>query len=351
VFSVQTNVAPRSAWSEQALVKHALLKTGAAGPYAIDLMDGDQVFRSRHGIQTLRSAAAEATTLLNPFEPINGEILDMMNGDATQQLRFTSLINFTRGRRLCCTIYPMVSLRERWSRGFVTLNLNPTDIIPDGSRSWEGIWSLPERWGGIVQFVSGIFTGEDRLFMICWNPVTKRKTLVEMTLDEGADEFDDGTTSRISCQLWTRAISYKDFFRETQFVSGTVMLKDVQGTVDVGVWYRVNGEGEWKFWRKQRFEVQSSDCATLQGFGGRDVDFPLGQFPEERQFRYVQFMVRWRGVASVETLEVVYNNPRQPDHMEVEQKTVSNLGCGTLAFCGYSDFEYSQPDRWEEQTW
>lgn len=352
VFSVQTNVSPRSAWAEQSLVKHALLKTGAAGPYAIDLVDGDQVFRSRHGIQTLRSAAAEATSLFNPFEPINGEILDMMNGDAPQQIRFTSIVNFTRGHRLYCTIYPMVDLRARWSRGFVSLNLNPTDVIPDGSRSWEGILTVPEQWGAPVQFVGGIFTGEDRLFMLCWNNALRRKTLVEVTLEEGDDELVDGGSSRISCQVWSRGIAHSDFFKLSQFVSGRLLVKDAKGEVDVGVWYRVNGHGEWRYWRMEKYHVQPTDCRTLQGYGGRDITFNLGEFPANNEtFRYVQFMVRWRGLATIEALEISVGNPREPDNMEVPQDGATDLGKGTLAFCGYDDFEYSGAERWEEQDY
>ena len=106
-FSVQTNVYPRSSWADQALTKHALLKTGAAGPYAVDSRDPDMVFRSRHGIQTLRSAAATASRMGGQFAPLSNPVATFMQADHEPFLRFTSLIDWTRGGRLFCPWTPM----------------------------------------------------------------------------------------------------------------------------------------------------------------------------------------------------------------------------------------------------
>lgn len=347
VFTVQTNL-PRDQWATQAITRHALLKTGAVGPYALDLMDGDQVFRSRHGIQTLRSAAAETSTPLNPFAPLNGEIEDMMAGDAPQFLRFTSLVNFTHARRLFCTVYPMVSLRHRWSKGFVVLNENPTDVVPDGSRSWEGMWILPPQWGGVVQFIEGIFTAEERTFAICWEPVDGRKTLIEITTAEGDDEFADGTKSRISSQLWSRAISAGDLFKSKNFTTGRLLLKDVKGQLDYGVWFRGDGEGQWREWRLGRLCVTDSDYDTLVNNGGRDFAVPLGEVPQSdaQIYRYFQIMVRWRGIASIEAVEVQAGAQKTDDGMA--PPPCSDCQDGKLSLSGYSDFEYSSSTRWED---
>lgn len=351
VFSLITNL-PRNQWSTQALTKHVLLKTGAVGPYALDLMDGDQVFRSRHGIQTIRSAAAEATTLLNTFAPINGEIADMFYGDHPAYLRFTALANATAQRRLYCTVYPMLNLRYRWSKGFVALNLNPTDVVPDGSRSWEGIYTLPPQWGGVVQFVNGIFAGEERTFIIAWSERLQRKTLVEITMLEGDDEMEDGTPERISCQVWTKAISTPDLFSYTNVATGRLFLKNVQGELDWGVWYRADGEGEWRPWRTGKHCVQAINCSTLTGCGGADVQLPLGQFPApDRKVRYIQLMVRWKGIATVESVLLEMQGNKKNDNLEELPSNPTDCRPGELALCNYSDFEYSDPvNRWEATT-
>lgn len=349
VFSVNINI-PRNQWSTSAISRHMLLKTGATGPYALDLMDGDQVFRSRHGVQTLRSAAAETNTPLNPLAPISGEVADMFNGDPPQYLRFTSLSHVPSFRRLFCTVYPMLALRARWSRGFVVLNTNPTDVIPDGMRSWEGIWSLPPEWGGVVQFVAGIFAGVERVFMLCWNQTEQRKTLVEMTQLEGDDELADGSRSRISCQAWTRAIEARDVFDPKHVSTGALFLKDVKGTLDYGVWFRGDGQGEWMLWRGGQLNVDDVKENTLQGKGGRDFRVPLGEIPcPEREYRYVQLMVRWRGVATVETIEVKMDKPKAKD--DLEPVPGYEPQDGTLALCNYSDFEYSSLTRWEDSIY
>lgn len=345
VFSVQTNI-PRDQWSTSAITRHMLLKTGAVGPYALDLMDGDQVFRSRHGIQTLRSAAAETNNVLNPLAPISGPVEDMFAGDAPQYLRFTSLVNVPTFRRLFCTVYPMVALRNRWSRGFISLNSNPTDVIPtDGMRSWEGIWTLPPAWGGIVQFIAGIFAGEERVFALCWNQETGTKTLIEVTQMEGDDELADGTRSRISCQLWSRAINSGDIFKESEFTEGVLFLKDVKGTLDFGVWYRANGEGNWKYWTKGQVTVDDV-AEPLEGKGGRDFRVPIGGVPQQvSESRHFQVMIRWRGIASVETFEIQAGPPRPNDSTDVRPSCL--VQDGTLAMT-YSDFEYTSSTRWEE---
>ena len=344
VFSVQLNI-PRDQWSTSALSRHMLLKTGATGPYALDMMDGDQVFRSRHGIQTLRSAAAEANYTLNPLAPISGEVSDVLAGDPTQYLRFTSLVNVPSIRRLLCTVYPMVALRRRWSKGAVVLNTNPTDVVPSGSNAWEGVWTLPEAWGGIIQFVVGMFAGVERIFALCWNDTTQRKTLIEFTQVEGDDELDDGSRSRISCQLWTRAVSTGRIFSKTHFTSGVLFLKDVKGILDYGVWYRVNGQGEWCLWKQGSVTVVTGDEDTLTGYGGRDLEVPLGDLDSQHaENRYIQFMVRWRGIASVETLDIRMSRPSQAEAIE---NYLQPRYAGKLALSDYSDFEYSSPTRWE----
>ncbi len=349
VFTTQTNL-PRDEWATSAITRHALLKTGAVGPYALDLMDGDQVFRSRHGIQTLRSAAAETNTPLNPFAPLNAEVEDMMAGDAPQFLRFTSLVNFTRARRLFCTVYPMVALRHRWSKGFVVLNENPTDVVPDGSRSWEGMWTLPPQWGGVVQFVTGIFTSEERTFALCWEPTSKRKTLIEITTVEGDDELIDGSRVRIAGQLWSRAITAGDLFKSKNFVSGRLLLKDVRGVFDYGVWFRGDGEGEWRQWRIGKVCVIDNDCTTLTGKGGRDFAVPLGEVPQSdaQVYRYFQVMVRWRGIGSIESVEVQAGSQKNEDGLALPP--CEECQDGKLAICAYSDFEYTSATRWEDAT-
>jgi hypothetical protein len=349
VFSVNLNI-PRDQWGTSAISRHMLLKTGAVGPYALDLIDGDQVFRSRHGIQTLRSAAAETNSPLNPLSPISGEVADMLAADPPQFLRFTSLSNVPTFRRLFCSVYPVVALRRRWSKGFVVLNTNPTDVTPDAMRAWEGIWTLPHQWGGLVQFVTGIFAGVERVFALCWEPVEGRKTLIELTQMEGDDEIGDGTRSRISCQLWTRGIATRDLFAYKQASTGALLLKDVKGTLDYGVWYRGDGDGEWTKWRTGQVTVNDVNDSTLRGAGGRDFRVPLGDVPcPEREYRYIQFMVRWRGLATIESLNVKLNPAKEAD--DTGPVPTVEPQDGTLALCDYSDFEYTSTTRWEDSIY
>ena len=99
VFSLNINVAPRAEWETQSLVRHFLLDTGAAGPYALDIYDGDQIFRSKYGVQTLRSASAESQLIGDPYKPISDQIKDILDTDYEPWLKFASLKKWNKARK------------------------------------------------------------------------------------------------------------------------------------------------------------------------------------------------------------------------------------------------------------
>ncbi len=153
VFSINLNVFPRTSWVETPLVKHVLLETGARGPYAIALYDGDQFFRSRHGLQSLRSARGESQLLGNPLNPISEEVEVFMNRDYESFVRFTSVSEWAVQRRLFVTVDPWIRGRFRGSRGIVSLNFAPI-ASAETQRSWEGLLTFPEEIESPIQMVN-----------------------------------------------------------------------------------------------------------------------------------------------------------------------------------------------------
>ena len=341
-FSVQTNVYPRSSWADQALTKHALLKTGAAGPYAVDSRDPDMVFRSRHGIQTLRSAAATASRMGGQFAPLSNPVATFMQADHEPFLRFTSLIDWTRGGRLFCTVDPHVRGRYRWNRGFIVLNWTPTGdeaSEPDGLQSWEGLWTMPPAFGYPVQFVNGIFAGEDRTFVICWNPDQGRKHLVEITTEEGDDVGADGQHYPIACALWTRQSS-RDLFAEHSVSTAKIALAGVRGNIRIGLWWRDRGQEAWNCWRIAERTAQDTESPFFRGTPTPAV-IPMGR-GDVSGLRSIQWLVRWKGVASLEAIRFHRSPAKDTDDSRVECS-------GTLspqAPMGYSDYEYPEGFNW-----
>ncbi len=342
-FSVQTNVYPRSSWADQALTKHALLKTGAAGPYAVDSRDPDMVFRSRHGIQTLRSAAATAARSGGQFAPISNPVATFMRADHEPFLRFTSLADWTRGGRLFCTVDPLVRGRYRWSRGLVVLNWTPTGdeaAEPDGLQAWEGLWTMPPAFGYPIQLVNGIFAGEDRMFCLCWNPEQGRKHLIEITTEEGDDVAADGTHYPISCQLWTRQSS-RSLQGQQDVQSCQVTLADVTGDVRVGLWWRDRGRAPWNCWRVADRKMQQPADVFAAG-QPMPLVVPMGT-GSARGVRSIQWLVRWRGVATLESVLFERGSLSNPD-------LTRGVSCDEVIQSetpmDYSDYEYSEGSTW-----
>lgn len=348
MFSVNTNVAPRSDWDKLALTRHALLRTAAAGPYAVDQVDGDLFFRSRYGIQSFRSASAESGALGNPYAPISEEVKTFMAGDREADLRYASVASWYPQRRLLCTVYPVLRHRHRWHRGFIVANFNPRGSTVTGERAWEGLWTLPPRLGGVVQFVEGVFVGRERLFAITWNPVDRKMRLCEVDPELEEDRLADGTRVRISSQLQTRAVDAETIFRNKKYSDGRLYLKDCRGKIDVGVWFRDAAGGEWKKWRHSRLDVSTFDGNTMAGRGGRNLIVALGAFPAaDREVRRLQFLIRVVGRASIEAIKPRAGKLESEDDLEINCKEA--VLAGTAIPSGYNDYEYTESPRWEDQ--
>lgn len=354
VFSADINRAPRSSWSETPLTRHVLLQTGATGPYALVLVDGDQIFRSRHGVQTLRSAAAESTRLGNPLHPISEPVADWLLADHLPFLRFCSMVKSAIKRRLYCTTGLWVEGAYRGGRGVVALNFAS---IPNESRpAWEGLHVMPPEAGSVVQMINGIFNGNDRTFAFCTRKNDDGEyvnTVTEFT-DETDDILEDGSRKKISAQLISgESYGESSPFTQKQFGNGSLFLKGVKGSLKWGVWCRESQNGRWVFWRGGTADpvIKNTDDRRLQRMAvaaPRDVTLPLGEVPEPvRTGRKMQLMLRVLGHCQVEGLKVGYRVIDQEEAKSESGQDITETAQQTAD--EYSDYEYlDEVNRWEE---
>jgi hypothetical protein len=349
IFSIDLNVFPRSSWGSTPMVKHALLDCGAVGPYAIGIQDGDQIFRSRKGIQTLRSSAAESTLEGNPNQSISHEIETWLSGDYPRWLRFASLALWDTGRRFLCTTGPIVQGRYRWHRGCVVRNVDPKETELNTKPAWEGLWTLPPEIGGIVQFVSGIFDGDERLFAWC-RASDGRNRLVEFTNYLAEDVLEDGTRRPIRSQAITRQIDGGLWYQERQFESARLYLRNITTPIKWGVWVRGARNPEWTPLQTGTVDFKTPDLCDLTSGTPRALPIPLGRIPEKcysdgdsgkmNETSGVQFLVRWEGQCTLEGVRVVVgdkdltNDDIAASRFKVE---FANPGVGD-----YDDFEFNK---------
>jgi len=344
IFSIDLNVFPRSAWANSPMVKHALLACGAVGPFAVGISDGDQIFRSRKGIQRLRSAAAEDVEG-NPNQSISHEVDTWLKGDYPRWLRFASLALWDTNRRFLCTTAPIVQGRYRWHRGAVVRNVDPKETEAGTKAAWEGLWTLPPEIGGIVQFVSGIFSGEERLFAWCRGS-DGRNRLVEFTDYLEADMLDDGTMRPIRSQAITRMIDSGQWWKEREFTKCRLYLKNISGAIRWGVWVRSNRNPEWLPMKAGSVDFAPSDDLTRSE--PRSLPIPIGDIPDKcypdgdpgkvSETSGVQFLVRWEGPCTLEGIRVEIGND---DRMEDDVKCSGRVVFAKPGPAEYDDYEYA----------
>lgn len=348
VFSLNVNVAPRSSWSNAPeMVKHALLDAGATGPYAVTLWDGDQMYRTRHGITTLRSAAANASVEGNPEWTMSEPVQTFFQSDVVEWLRFCSVATWTTAKRFLCTIDPCVDGRFRWHRGLVVRNFAPVPAGRGGA-CWEGLWTLPPEAAGVIQMVRGLYPRERLVAFVRGNDGENR--LVEFTDDLLDDVLEDGTRERIRCQIISRAMDFSQPFRDKEFLTGTLFLKNVRGKLDWGVWVRIDGNREWVFWRAGTIDAgETADDSGLVQAQPYSEAIALGNIPSEcttnfKTSRTLQFLIRWKGHAQIETLRLLADAERTKE--EALDLSKFSIVSSREMPGDYDDFEYSNENDW-----
>lgn len=349
IFSIDFNVFPRTVWSQSPMVKHALLDCGAVGPYALAIHDGDQIFRTRKGIQTLRSAAAESQLEGNPNQPISNEVDTWLQGDYPRWLRFASLELWDIGRRFFCTTGPIVKGRFRWHRGLVVRNVDPKETEKATPAAWEGLWTLPPEIGGVIQMVSGIFDGEERIFAWCRGE-DGRNRLIEFTDYLLADVLPDGSNRQIRSQAITRLIDVGQWYKERQWLTSKMYLRNVRGLVRFAVWVRNSKTPRWTIYRCGSVDVPQ-DCACLCENAPRSLPIPLGKIPEicptddeqggkVDEGNGIQFLIRWEGRCQIQGLRVFHTTDDMGNDDVVDSKL--NVKFSNIAATDYDDFEYAK---------
>lgn len=346
VFSIDLNVFPRTKWSDTPMVKTALIGGGACGPYAICTFDGDQMFRSKSGVKTLRSAAAEPQSAGNPRRPISLPVGTFFKSDSQEYLQFASVCSWESESTAYVTCYPIVSGSHRWHRGAVAINFLPS---PSSAMkpAWEGLVTLPPSISGIIQLISGDFSGTDRMLAICRGDDGKNR-LIEFRTDIDADILEGGVESPVRSQLVTRWQAMNAPFDRKNISGGRIVLTGVRAVLKWGVWYRGFGVSKWTLWRSGCVsnDAPCGDC--IEAVPDWSGEIPLGSIPDESSASTrFQFLIRTEGICEIESLIVEFNQASS----KAEYSDASLKVCVTPEYtCGqYDDYEYSGAENWAEK--
>lgn len=336
VFSLDLTKYPRETWVDQAITKHVLLDTGAAGFYGITLFDGDQIFLSRHGIQTLRSARAESQRIGNPFLPISNPVRDYVDADTRKNFKYASVEKFVEQRRLFATTQHIIKdSSNRGGRGLLVMN-----FLPSGGtdQAWEGLWTLPSQAGLINQLVSGVFDTEERMFAFTTDD-DDNVFLVEFSHDLRDDVLCDGSTQRIEWQVLTRSDTGGEEAERKAFEKAWATLRGVEGGLSWKTYGRTD-EGCWGLWAEGG--AYTDDSAIVKECK-RDLLLRLGSPPQGlKRGTRMQMLFKFQGKGALEAIKTTATIDRGGNSTPTTQGS-----CVTLSETGtedtvYNPFSYSE---------
>lgn len=335
-FSIDISIYPRSEWVTRAISKHVLADTGAAGFYALTTYEGDQIFLSRHGVQSLRSEAS-VNKLGNSFEPISEPVRNYTRTDDRRLLTFASMSKSVERRRLLVTTGHMIQdASHRGGRGILVLNFQPKT---GGSYySWEGLWTLPSQGFLVGNLVRGVFGSGERLFAFVTGTDSSPR-LAEFSEDLTYDVLPDGTLKPIQWQVVTRADTMGDEVSSKIITNAAINWKRCRGEVKFTVYGR-NERTPWTMWNEGCINAGDECCLSPDSI--RDFRYDLGSPPDDlKKSQWIQLLVKVTGPAFIETIRLKSTIDKGGE-MGLQETCVS---LADLPNCDdiYQPFEYSNP--------
>lgn len=347
IFSIDLNVHPRSSWSDTPMVKTVDLETSSIGPYAVALLTGDQVFRSRTGIESIRSSSANVSDIGNPRRALSDRVYKEFINENPVLLHHSSVVRAISQDRLLSTVGHTANGSYRWARAIMSLNVYP--VKGDQARiSAEGLFTLPSSNKGIVSMLSGNVDNVDRTFAVCTNTsmIANRNSIIELTQHEVVDTDANGVEHLIESQVVTRGSYFDALLTEKSVTSFKIFFTDVRTKFHWGVWYRTDKRGPWKFIGRGQI------TGGPGGFGlcGEPYCTPASkgvvlQKPEKPiRCVWIQFLIKWAGWGQLEGFRIMANDAKPDDNKfyESDLKVSGQPETG----CNFDPYEYSDRSPW-----
>lgn len=354
IFSVNSNIALREEWANTDLIDVADAKLSAAGPYALDVISSDQIFRGTRGVDSLRSSTGEDGFDGNQENGLGDAIKPLLDLDTKSLLRFASLQVWSDVQRLIVTIDHKVRMRWRYARAAMIRNHDPR-LSERSAPAWEGMMTLPHVHRNIIQFVSGKWQGYERMFAITRedsglkDPGEGTNRLAELDNDLQHDYVVDSDTGEnsakdISCWLRTRKLHFEQPFVEKDPEYAKIFFQDVRTFESDRFRFAVFAQSdrceEWTFYRGGSLKTPRPDI--LNNCKPYSFDIPLGLIPDEhKKCRWIQFLIKWTGHASIESFLVTAEQSSLDTEMSFDRLDLTQEGKCYDFSCNHKDYEYS----------
>lgn len=298
-FGIFDNIADRSTWPTQAVVQLINDSYGAVGQYAIALFVGDQIFRTKLGIQTYKTMQAEYDILGATMIDLGKEVRRWLDADDPELLRFCSISTMPTKSRTFCTTAPRANGIHRWHDGLLSCHANPIEgAIPSG-RAWEGLWTFPREIGGPVLMLQG---PDHTAWGVHYSEFANRNFIVRHWNEYQNDITEDGKERLIEWRVVLGKIAPDKIIGKAKAENIYVRFANCQGTVRGQLYVRTELSPDWKKVGRALDVnvVNGSASAPLLGVqnGGRDFWAPMGK-GEVNAGRWVQFRLDGAGVCEI----------------------------------------------------
>jgi hypothetical protein len=303
---------------------------GPLGQDSTIAVNTDTFFRTYDGISTLVISRREIAGWGN--KPISNEIKRILKDDDQSLLSYGSAIFFDN--RFIVTARPYASPGGVIHTGLATLDFDiASTFTQDANPAWEGAWVGPNT----LKLLNGRVNGTDRAFIFSWNSTTQKIEILEL-LAESTDAYsDDGNP--IPSVFETAVLFNKDVKPATELVQlrdGEFYVQEIQGFVDIKVFYRPDFYPCWTLWKE--VTLQGSDPAqNIQpgyrmrvGLGEPSVeDYELGNNRPLRNGCFFQFRIEITGSCKWMSMMVSAITVPSPAFAPVECELApsQNLNC------------------------
>lgn len=251
--SLQMQITARDLWSTTNGFEQVVIPFGACGQDTIIKVNQDVYFRDANGeIWSIRSASADAGSAGNA--PLSREVSRIVDYETEPLVQYSSGIYFDN--RMLFLATPVVNRFGAASfKHIISLDAAPLATMRGKSQpAYDGV----AEGLNFVHLMTGRIQGINRAFAISTDDDGSNR-LWEIVPNADADMYLSNGSSLISNPVTGQFESRRFMFGDVPFIVERLDLwpADMEGEVDVQVYYRADNRTQWQFWD------EFSMCATM----------------------------------------------------------------------------------------
>lgn len=246
------------------ILSESLIGTGPMGQNSTRVANSDVLYHSIVGLASFKLARRDMTEEWGNT-PISLEVTRALDGESKSLLQLGSSTNYDNRWLVSCQ--PALAGSNTYHQGMIALNFDlVSSLRGKAAPAYDGVWTGFHP----LQFTDGLFGSTQRALAFAYDTVTSTMELYELLSATG---LDNGATRPVwafeSPVLFNQDM--KKLSEIIRLIDGEIYLFDVQGIVEVEVYYRPLFWPCWVEWHSFKL------CATMTANNAKkQVWFPLG---------------------------------------------------------------------------